>query len=131
MDSTTGLTDRPRESEQGNPTLVGRDPGRVRVTDPSPGSARTYRAERSFTRAARLVEPGWDGPCCSSLWRSGTVHGGGISLAVPRTVSWPTVVSYPAVSIAFGLSVLVGVFFGLYPARKASRLNPIDALRYE
>ena len=44
---------------------------------------------------------------------------------------WPIIVSPQAVAIAFLFSVGVGVFFGLYPANKASRLNPIDALRYE
>ena len=44
---------------------------------------------------------------------------------------WPTIISSHSMFIAFGFSALVGVFFGLYPANKASRLNPIDALRYE
>lgn len=44
---------------------------------------------------------------------------------------WPTIVSPPTVAIAFLFSVAVGIFFGLYPANKASRLNPIEALRYE
>lgn len=44
---------------------------------------------------------------------------------------WPAIISPQAVAIAFLFSVGVGIFFGLYPANKASRLNPIDALRYE
>jgi putative ABC transport system permease protein len=44
---------------------------------------------------------------------------------------WPTVFSTTAILLAFLFSGSVGVFFGFYPARKASLLNPIDALRYE
>ncbi|WP_053378733.1 ABC transporter permease [Nitrospira moscoviensis] len=44
---------------------------------------------------------------------------------------WPTIISGNTIAAAFVFSVAVGLFFGLYPANKASRLNPIDALRYE
>ena len=53
------------------------------------------------------------------------------SYVVGRVMQWTTTVTPSAVLLAFGFAVTVGMFFGFYPARKAARLNPIDALRYE
>jgi ABC-type antimicrobial peptide transport system permease subunit len=44
---------------------------------------------------------------------------------------WPFLISIPSIFIAFGVSVLIGIIFGLYPARKASKISPMEALRYE
>jgi putative ABC transport system permease protein len=62
---------------------------------------------------------------------AGILLGVGGSTLLSLFAGWSTVVSTLSVILAFGFSGLVGIFFGFYPAYKASLLNPIDALRYE
>lgn len=51
--------------------------------------------------------------------------------ATTMVAGWPTIISFEAIVVAFLFSVAVGLIFGIYPANKAARLNPIEALRYE
>lgn len=62
---------------------------------------------------------------------TGIIIGIAGSKILSMLAGWPTIVSPLSILLAFGFSGLVGIFFGFYPAYKASLLNPIEALRYE
>src|SRR5712692_7516754 len=53
------------------------------------------------------------------------------SRAISAKLNWPTLISADSIVVAFVVSAVIGIFFGFYPAHKASQLDPIDALRYE
>ena len=62
---------------------------------------------------------------------AGVLLGVGIANVVATYAGWPTVVTASSIALSTGVSVAVGLISGLYPAIRAARLNPIDALRYE
>ena len=85
--------------------------------------ARSYHILRQFLVEAVVL--------CVAGGAIGVAFGWGISLAVRYIKHWPTSVSPVVVCIAVAVSAGVGIVFGFYPAWKASRLDPIEALRYE
>ncbi|MDH4094315.1 MAG: ABC transporter permease [Betaproteobacteria bacterium] len=61
----------------------------------------------------------------------GVLLGVGAALAVARFAGWQVLLSGEAVALAVAFALAIGVFFGFYPARRAARLNPVEALRFE
>ena len=61
----------------------------------------------------------------------GVALGLGSAKLVTMFLAWPTLVTQSSVILSFVVCAVTGVFFGYYPAQKASRLDPIEALRYE
>ena len=61
----------------------------------------------------------------------GLVVGIAATQLIAYLAEWPTLLSAPAAAAAFLVSGAVGIFFGFYPARRAARMDPIAALRYE
>ena len=61
----------------------------------------------------------------------GIAFGFGISRLIAWLAGWSTVTTLSSIVLAFAFSVSVGLLFGIYPARQAARLDPVEAIRYE
>jgi len=61
----------------------------------------------------------------------GIVIGIVAAIAISRSVQWSTSISWASVALSFGISAAIGIFFGYYPAREASRVAPLTSLRFE
>jgi putative ABC transport system permease protein len=62
---------------------------------------------------------------------SGIIIGSVASKVISDSLGWPTLISTTAIGAAFSFAAIIGIAAGWYPALKASRLDPIEALRYE
>ncbi|MGE4169271.1 MAG: ABC transporter permease [Candidatus Margulisiibacteriota bacterium] len=61
----------------------------------------------------------------------GVLLGCGTSLLIGQTLGWTMIISVQSIGLAFAFSAAIGIVFGLWPAKRAAKLNPIDALRHE
>jgi putative ABC transport system permease protein len=68
---------------------------------------------------------------CAFGGLAGVLLGIGVTIAIAKLAGWPVFISPAAMMISFGFASAIGMFFGFYPAHKASRLDPIEALRFE
>jgi ABC-type antimicrobial peptide transport system permease subunit len=85
--------------------------------------ARSHQILRQFLIEAVVL--------CLLGGAAGILFGRSAATLVWYFLRWPITASYPAIAGAFLVSATIGIAFGFYPAWKASRLDPIDALRYE
>ena len=92
------------------------------------GLRQAVGAQRRDIRSQFLVEAVM---LCLLGGLSGIALGIGAAIVLAEFLGWPIFVSPLAIMLAFGFAGAVGIFFGFYPAHKASRLNPIEALRFE
>ncbi len=92
------------------------------------GVRRALGARRSDIRTQFLIESSLISGLGGAVGIAGGIF---VARFIARFGGWPTLVQPQVVLLAFLFAGLVGVFFGLYPAAKAARLDPIDALRYE
>ncbi len=92
------------------------------------GVRRALGARRSDIRTQFLIESSLISGLGGAV---GIAAGMVVARLIARFVGWPTLVQPQVVLVAFLFAGLVGVFFGIYPAAKAARLDPIEALRYE
>ncbi len=92
------------------------------------GTRKALGARSGYIRAQFIVEAVI---ICLAGGIIGTVVGLLLALAGTSLLGFKFVLSVPVILISVGFSMLIGIFFGYYPAKKASQLDPIDALRYE